>query len=473
VTTNSPVLHCADHSRGCGVSTVPALVPSQIEASTIRKLRTHIIPFVFILFVINFVDRVNIGFAALTMNRELAITSQQFGLLSGIFFWGYFIFEIPSNLLLHKLGARIWIARILVSWGIVAMLTGFARTATHLYILRFVLGLAEAGFVPGIYLYLTYWFPQRQLAHAIALFNSAAPAGSVIGAPLSGVILDHAHWFGISSWRWLLILEGIPAIVAGIVTYFLLPSRPSEAKFLTPQERNVLAAELGLRQHGKVAQHAVTVGQALAHTRVWHLTAIYFTAMVAMNMTNFWMPQLLKTLSSQSSNSTLGILVMIPYVAAVAAMILVSRSSDRTLERRYHAVIPAMIAATSLLLLGAMTTSSAFLSVVLWCFVAGGVYSMLPPFWSMPNEFLSGFSAAAGIALINSFGNIGSFVGPYVMGAINQRTGSLHGGLLFAGISLFTSAMLILALRRTTPEAGGMTMTQATPICLPTPKMDS
>src|SRR5215471_6062220 len=174
----------------------PALAPSPIEATTIRKVRTHIIPFVFVLFVINFVDRINIGFAALTMNKELAITSQQFGLLSGIFFWGYFIFEIPSNLLLHKLGARIWIARILVSWGIVAILTGFARTATHLYVLRFLLGLAEAGYVPGMYLYLTYWFPQQQLARAVALFNSANPFSFVIGAPISGAILDRVHWFG-------------------------------------------------------------------------------------------------------------------------------------------------------------------------------------------------------------------------------------------------------------------------------------
>lgn len=191
------------------MGTSPAVAPTAIEVTTIRKLKTHIVPFVFVLFVINFVDRINIGFAALTMNKELAITSQQFGVVSGIFFWGYFIFEIPSNLLLHRLGARIWIARILVSWGIVAILAGFVRTATHLYILRFLLGVAEAGFVPGMYLYLTYWFPQRQLAHAIALFSSAAPIASVVGAPTSGVILDHIHWFGLSSWRWLLILAWI------------------------------------------------------------------------------------------------------------------------------------------------------------------------------------------------------------------------------------------------------------------------
>jgi MFS transporter, ACS family, tartrate transporter len=354
------------------VVTSPALASADIEARTIRKLQTHIIPFVFVLFVINFVDRINIGFAALTMNKELAITSQQFGLLSGIFFWGYFFFEIPSNLLLHKLGARIWIARILVSWGIVAILTGFVRTATHLYLLRFLLGVAEAGFVPGMYLYLTYWFPQRQLAHAIALFNSAAPIASVVGAPISGVILDQIHWFGLSSWRWLLILEGIPAIAGGIVTYFLLPSRPMEAKFLTSQEKNYLAGELSLQEQRKIAQHRLTVGQALTHARVWHLTAAYFTAAVGYNTINFWMPQLLKALSSQYSNTTVGILVTIPYVAAAIAMIAVSRSSDRALERRYHAAIPVMIAATSLLLLGAFSFSSVFFSVMLWCVAAAG-----------------------------------------------------------------------------------------------------
>ena len=222
----------------------PAPTPSTIEATTIRKLRMHIIPFVFILFVIAYIDRINIGFAALTMNRELAVTSQQYGFLAGIFFLGYFVFEIPSNLLLHKIGARVWIARILVSWGILAILTGFVQTTFHLYVLRFLLGLAEAGFFPGILLYLTYWFRQKQLAHAAALLIAATPVASIIGAPFSGVILDRIHWLGVSSWRWLLILEGVPAVAGGILTYFLLPDRPAEAQFLTTDEKRWIMEEL-------------------------------------------------------------------------------------------------------------------------------------------------------------------------------------------------------------------------------------
>jgi MFS transporter, ACS family, tartrate transporter len=455
------------------VTASPSPALTAIEATTIRKLKTHIIPFVFVLFVINFVDRINIGFAALTMNKELAITSQQFGLLSGIFFWGYFIFEIPSNLLLHKLGARIWIARILVSWGIVAILTGFVRSATHLYVLRFLLGVAEAGFVPGVLLYLTYWFPQRQLAHAISLFGGAGPVASIVGAPISGVILDHIHWLGLSSWRWLLILEGIPAVVGGITTYFLLPSRPAEARFLTPEEAKCLASQLAFQEQRKAAQERISVSQTLAHTRVWHLTAAYFAWAVGQYTMIFWMPQLVKTSSSQYSNTTVGMLVMIPYVAALFAMIFVAYRSDRTLERRYHAAIPVMIAGTCLVLLGA-TATPAFVSLIFWCFAAAGVYSLLPPFWSMPNEFLSGFSAAAGIAFINSFGNIGGFVGSYGMGAINRRTGSFHGGLVFAGVSLFASAMLILALRqRIAPETEPIATAQRSPVVLPTPDIDS
>src|SRR5881409_3488255 len=210
------------------------IAPSFIEARTIRKIRIRIIPFLFLLYIICFLDRINIGFAALTMNKELAITSQQFGLVAGIFFLGYFLFEVPSNLLLHKLGGRIWIARILITWGIVAMLAGFVHNAHQLYGVRFLLGLAEAGYYPGVVLYLTYWFRQREQAQAIALFLAGLPVTSILGAPVSGFILDRIHWLGVSSWRWLLILEGAPAIVCSALTYLLLPGGPQEAKFLGP-----------------------------------------------------------------------------------------------------------------------------------------------------------------------------------------------------------------------------------------------
>lgn len=347
---------------------------SDLEASTLRKLQARIIPFVFVLMVIAFLDRINIGFAALTMNKDLAITSQQFGLLSGIFFWGYFIFEIPSNLLMHKVGARIWIARILISWGIVAMLTGFVQTAAHLYVVRFLLGVAEAGYFPGILLYLTYWFQRRQLAHAAALFLTAIPVANIVGAPLSGVILDHIHWFGVSSWRWLLVLEGIPAIVGGILTYWLLPARPADAKFLTTEERNYITAELGREEQQKV-KHRITVFQTLSHARVWQLTSIYFGAMIGQYTMTFWMPQLIKAISSTYSNTTIGVLVMIPYVAALAAMILVGRSSDRRLERRYHGAIPLTIGALSLVMLSTSTTSSVFLTIALWSLTASAMGS--------------------------------------------------------------------------------------------------
>src|ERR1700732_2122980 len=210
---------------------------ASIEARTIQKLRIRILPFIFLLFIVALLDRVNIGFAALKMNKELTITSQQYGLIFGIFFFGYFFFEIPSNLLMHKIGARVWLARILISWGMVGMLTGFVHTVHQLYLARFLLGLAEAGYFPGIALYLTYWFPQREQARALALLIAAIPIANILGAPLSGLILDRVHWLGVSSWRWLLILEGLPALVCGVLTYFLLPGRPQEARFLTGEEK--------------------------------------------------------------------------------------------------------------------------------------------------------------------------------------------------------------------------------------------
>ena len=428
------------------VETAAYAVP--IGARTIQKIRFRILPFVFVLFVVALIDRNNIGFAALTMNKELAISSQQFGFIFGIFFFGYFLFEIPSNLLLHQIGARVWIARILLTWGLVAMLTGFVHTVQQLYIARFVLGLAEAGYFPGIILYLTYWFPQREQARALALFMIGIPVTTILGAPVSGFILDHVHWLGVSSWRWLLILEGAPAIVCGALTYLLLPGGPQEARFLDSEEKEWIQAELQREEQQKFTRRSYSVLQALASGRVWVLVLIYFGITVAIYALNSWAPQLVRSLSSLYSNSTIALLVMIPSLVGLAAMILVSRSSDRTLERRYHVAIPALATGTALVLLG--TRPSAFLSVALLCLLAAGVFSCLGPFWTLPSEFLTGYSAAAGIALINSVGNLGGFVGPATIGFISQRTGTLSAGLALSGIPMFLSAALVLLLPKQT-----------------------
>jgi MFS transporter, ACS family, tartrate transporter len=417
------------------------------EAKTIHKLRMRIIPFVFVLYVISFLDRINISFAALTMNKELAITSQQFGWVAGIFFFGYFLFEIPSNLLLHKLGARIWIARILISWGILAMLTGLVHSVHQLYAVRFLLGLAEAGYFPGIALYLTYWFRQRDQAQAIALFLAGIPVTSILGAPVSGFILDHVHWLSISSWRWLLILEGIPAVVGGVFTYFFLPSRPAEAKFLNQKEKDWIAAELAREREEKLASHNISAGKALLNKRVWHLGLIGFTLNTGMYSVNFWMPQLVKSLSSGISNSLVGLLLMIPHLVGLPIMVMVSRSSDRKQERRFHAAIPAIAAGIALASLGA--TPSIFPTILLLSVAALGIYSVYGPFYSLPGDFLTGFAAASGIALVSSLANLGGFAGPYATGWISQRTGSLYGGLAVAGVSLFASATLMLLLPKT------------------------
>jgi len=414
------------------------------ESRTHRKLRVRLLPFLFLLYVIAFIDRINIGFAALTMNRELAITTQQFGFAAGVFFFGYFLFEVPSNLLLQKVGARIWIARILVTWGILATLTGLVHTIHQLYIVRFLLGLAEAGYFPGIVLYLTYWFRQRERAQALALFLTGLPVTSIVGAPISGLILDHAHFLGVSSWRWLLILEGLPAIIGGIVTYFVLPNRPEEATFLSTEEKELLQADLLGEEREKLERHHYSVGEAMLNGRVLSLAIAEFGILIGSYTFQFWAPQLIKSLSSQFSNTTVGLLVMIPHLVGGVAMVLVSVSSDRRLERRYHAGIPALLGGIALLLIGVFHSSVTL--IVLLSLLAVAAYAWTGPFFALPSEFLTGSAAAAGIGLINSIGNLGGFVGSYAMGVVSGRIGGVYGGLALMGIPILLSATALMLL---------------------------
>jgi MFS family permease len=305
---------------------------------------------------------------------------------------------------------------------------------------------AEAGYFPGIVLYLTYWIRQKQLAQMLALFITASPIANMLGGSISGMILDHVHWLGLSSWRWLLILEGAPAIVGGILTYFVLPARPADANFLTAPEKNWIAEELAHEEREKTSPVRISTSQTLTNGRVWHLTIIYFMAMISWNGLSLWMPQMMKAISAQFSNTTVGLLVMIPFFCAVMMMIFVARSSDRTLERRYHVVVPLFFGGGALTLLAARTASSVPIIVALWCVGAAGTCSIWGPFWALPNEFLTGYSAAAGIAMINSIGNLGGFFGSYTIGALSKRSGNYGSALAFLAASFFAGAILMVAL---------------------------
>lgn len=430
------------------------LVANPMEAALVRKLKISLLPFLFVLFVLAFIDRINLGFAALTMNKELAITAQQFGFAAGVFFWGYFLFEIPSNLILHKIGARVWIARILITWGAIATLTGFVHSVHQLYVARFALGIAESGYFPGIVLYLGYWFRQREKAQAIALILIGIPVASILGGPISGFILDHARWLGLSSWRWLLILEGVPAATLAFLVPFLLPSKPGEAKFLTANEKAWIAEKLEREDRLKLAakKQSISVARTLLNPRVWHVACIGFCHGFASYTFSFWLPQVMKSLFGGRSNTLVGIAVMIPSLLALVAMVVASRHSDRTLERRYHLATLSVLAGIAFLLLG--VPRSPLFSVVLFSVVAVGNYSFLPIFFSLPGEFLTGSSAAAGIALVTSVTNLGGFAGPFTVGLIRQRTGSFYPGLICAGIFFLVSASLAFVLPKRLSLAG-------------------
>jgi ACS family tartrate transporter-like MFS transporter len=405
-----------------------------------RKVSWRIVPYCFGLYVISYLDRANIGYAALQMNKELALSSEAFGFAAGIFFIGYFLFEVPSNVALNKYGARIWISRILISWGIVATATAFVQSAMQLYMLRFLLGVAEAGFFPGIIIYLTHWFRAKEQATTVALFTAAIPVSYLLGAPLSTWIMDHVANSGLSGWRWMLLLEGGPAVAAGILNFFIMTDRPEQATWLTAEERGWLVEELRRDHAARPNLQHLGVIAAITDPKVLLLSVIYFIYQVGNLGIGLWMPQIIKGLSASLTNFEIGLVAMLPYAFATAVMVLWSRNSDRTGERQKHSALPLLLGAVALAFTGLVAQPAAAMTLI--SLSLAGIYAFKSPFWSLPGLFLSRSTAAVSIAAINSIGNLGGFVGPYAIGAIKDFTGSTYGGLLFLSGLLFVSFLM-------------------------------
>lgn len=414
-----------------------------LETRVLRKITLRIVPFIMLLYLIAFIDRVNIGFAALTMNEDLGFSSTVFGVGAGIFFIGYFLFEVPSNLILNKVGARIWIARVMITWGLVSGAMAFVQGTTSFYALRFLLGVAEAGFFPGIILYLSYWFPAHRRAAVTAMFMAAAPLATAIGSPLSGALLEMHGILGLAGWQWMFIIEAVPALVLGVVVLFYLTDRPEKAKWLSDEERNWLVTTMNQEQAGKPkTNHSIWAG--LADVRVLALSLVYFGTSAGLYTLGIWAPQIINGFGLPSFQ--VGLLNAVPAIFAVVGMILWARHSDSTGERTWHVVGACLLAAAGLAFASGATTVLAVLAAL--TLVNIGISASKPPLWSMPTVFLSGPAAAAGIATINSIGNLGGFVGPSMIGWIRDTTGSFAGGLYFVAALLMISALVTLILAR-------------------------
>lgn len=421
------------------------LNPGTTPTTVMRKVSWRIIPLCFALYVVSYIDRSNIGYAALEMNKDLALSGGAFGFAAGIFFFGYFLFEVPSNIAMRRFGARVWICRILISWGIVAALTAFVTNAWQLYSLRFLLGVAEAGFFPGIILYLTDWFPARNQATTIALFTAAIPTSYIIAAPLSTIIMDHVHALGLAGWRWMLLLEAAPAILGGIAAYLWLTDRPEDADWLDQDERDWLVEQLAHDQTAvKGARHLSTLA-AITTPKVLYLAIIYFIYQCGSLGVGYWLPLILKSLSSHATNSEIGLIAILPYAAAATGMVAWSRHSDRRGERRYHTAFPLLAAALALGAAGVAT--GAALPVILISIALTGLYAFKSPFWSLPGLFLTRSSAAVSIAAINSIGNLGGFAGPYAIGVLKDHTQNPLAGLLVLAGLVFVAFLMTLAAR--------------------------
>lgn len=415
----------------------------------IRKVTLRLVPFMGLLYFVNYLDRTNIGFAKLTMNHDLGMTETAYGLASGLFFIGYLFLEVPSNLILHRVGARRWIARIMVSWGIVASITTFVPNAGTLYVLRVLLGIAEAGFFPGMILYLTFWFPHRARAKVTGWFMVAIPLSSALGSPISGALLQYAEGaFGLTGWRAMFLFEGLPAIVLGVVTWFFLTDRPADAKWLDADERDWLTTELEGETETAQQHFGWSLRKSLTSPRILALAFVYFGIVYGLYAVSFFLPTIVAGFSEQFgtdfSLSQTGLITGIPYLLGAIAMILWTRHSDRTAERVWHTAIPALLGAVTIPV--ALYLNSPFAVMVAVSLAAIGINSALPVFWPLPSIFLTGAAAAGGIALINALGNLAGFAAPYITGGLSDATGSEKAGLWLVGLMMLGSAITVVAL---------------------------
>jgi ACS family tartrate transporter-like MFS transporter len=422
----------------------PPEITVELEARVARKLRLRILPFVILLYFVSFLDRVNVGFAALSMNSAIGLTPAMLGFGGGVFFIGYIAVQVPSNLLMMRVGARAWIARVVIAWGVVSAASAFVVGPHSFYAMRLLLGITEAGFFPGTLLYLSLWFPARQRALAIAAFMAAAPLSTAVGSPISGALMELPPLLGLANWQWLFILEGLPAVLLGFLTLKVLTDRPEQATWLSGEERvwliETLAAERAqstMRKGGAAAAWAT-----LRDPRVLALALIYSGTSAGLYAVGLWSPLIIHEYGY--SPLTIGWINAAPSVVAAVGMILWARHSDRTLERTWHVAVPCLLGCVGLLWAG---SAHAALAVVLALTIVNfGSNAPKGPVWALPGEFLSGASAAAGIAWINSLGNIGGFIGPWLIGVIKQRWGSYAGGLYVVGAMMALSAVVMVAL---------------------------
>lgn len=425
---------------------------SSIEIRTVGKVFRRLIPFLGLLYIVAFLDRVNVGFAALSMNQDLGFSNAIYGFGAGIFFIGYFIMEVPGNLIMSRVGARLWIARILITWGIISGLTAWVSTPMQFYVLRFLLGVAEASFFPGIIYYLSTWCRSKDQAKAVAFFMMSLPVCNILASPISSYLLG-ITWLGWNGWKWLFILEALPSIILGIITPFYLTNRPEEAGWLDNEERGWLVRALAEEQAAKQGRKHYTLLQAFADRDILILSGIYFAWVCGFYGITLFLPILVKALSSTISNQTVGFLVMVPYIFGFFSMYLIGQHSDRTGERRYHTVAGMLTGAFGLAGSVYLADISVTVSMIFYTIAVMGIYGSFGPFWSIPSSFLTATAAAGAIAMINSVGNLGGFLGPYAMGFIRDATGSFKGGVIFLVACMIVAAGLVMMVRKTGREA--------------------